>query len=64
MMVRMEPYLLMYLHAVWARRIFLGAHLMVDVWNNFQSRFHVTEFMGEMEQNPRPLVEFTNLTRN
>ena len=47
-MARKEPYLLLYLNAVWARRIFLGAHLTVDVWNNFQGRFHVTEFMGEM----------------
>jgi len=47
-MARREPYLLMYLHAVRARRIFLGAHMMVDVWNNFQSRFHMTEFMSKI----------------
>ena len=43
MMARKETYLTIYLCAVLARRIFLGAYLMVDVSNSFQSRFHVTE---------------------
>ena len=44
MMARKETYLTIYLCAVLARRIFLGAYLMVDVSNSFQSRFHVTEY--------------------
>ena len=48
---------MMYLHVVWARRTFLGAHLMVDVQNNFQSRSHVTEFTGEVEQKPELLAD-------
>ena len=52
------------LAVVRARRTFLGAHLTVDVWNNFQSKSHVTEFTGEIEQKPKLLVEFTNLSQN
>ena len=43
MMARKETYLTIYFCAVLARRIFLGAYLMVDVLNSFQSRFHVTK---------------------
>ena len=62
-MARTETYLMMYLRVVRARRTFLGAHLTVDVRNNFQSKSHVTEFTGEIEQKPKLLVEFTNLSQ-
>ena len=45
-----------------SQKNFSGAHLMVDMLNSFPSRFHMTDFMGGMEQNSELLVELINIT--